>query len=119
MEEASHYRQHLAAIEEKIELARNSLRQVKQGEAVTDKGSSPGEKVTVGHLEETRKSGVTPAPVKVERERKSTHQIEDIEDIIGLPREVDQPVNPNRIRLVGILFVFFIVLILAYFAFLK
>jgi tetratricopeptide (TPR) repeat protein len=119
IEEASHYKQHLASIEEKIELARNSLQQVKKGEIVTDNGSSRGEKVTVGHLEETRKSGATPAPVKVERERKSMHQIEDIEDIIGLPREVDQPENPNRIKLAGILFVFFIVLILAYFAFLK
>jgi tetratricopeptide (TPR) repeat protein len=119
IEEASHYKQHLAAIEEKIELTRNNLQQVKQGEAFTDTGSPPGEKVSVGHLEETRKSRVTPAQLKFEKRTVSTHQIEDIEDIIGLPHEVDQQVNPNKIRLAAILFVFFIVLLLAYFAFLK
>ncbi|MEI7433387.1 MAG: tetratricopeptide repeat protein [Methanomicrobiales archaeon] len=119
MEEASHYKQQLEAIEEKIRLARNSLQQVKSGEAATGMGSKPGAKVTVGNTEETRKLRVPIAPVMAESGTNSMHQIEEIEEIIGFPHEGDQPVNPNRIRLAGILFVFFVVLFLAYFAFFK
>jgi hypothetical protein len=43
----------------------------------------------------------------------------DIEDIIGLPDDVDQTVTPDKIRLAGVLFIFFVVLILAFFAFFK
>ena len=119
MEEATHYTQQLEAIEEKITLTRKSLKQVKPGEAETDTGINRGVKVNAGKREETGKVSATVSPVAVNGGTERMHQIKDIEDIIGLPDDVDQTVTPDKIRLAGVLFIFFVVLILAFFAFFK
>lgn len=119
MEEATHYSQQLESIEEKIELTRNSLKQVKQGEAEKVTMGNTGVTVTGGNAKGTRKTSVPVSPVAVEEGTENAHQIKDIEDIIGLPDENSQPATPGNIRLAGVLLVFFIVLILAFFAFFR
>jgi tetratricopeptide (TPR) repeat protein len=118
MEEAKQYRVQLKSIEENIELTRKSLKQVKP--AVAGRESGPALSISTGKSA-GRSDAVTPVQhIAAGQGTGSTQQIKDIEDIIALPHEeVDQQVTPGKIRLAGILFIFFVVIILAYFAFFK
>jgi tetratricopeptide (TPR) repeat protein len=116
LDEARHYQEQLTIIEENIDLTRRRLLQGKPGE----KGAQPESKE-----QERRMQG---NPVKAEPVARhdtavigteNTHQIKDIEDIIGLPEEVDKPASPGRIRLASIMFIFLVVLVLSYFAFFR
>ena len=114
IEEATHYKHQLKVIEENIEMTRKSLMQ-----AETETAGNPGVNATKENANVTGKFPAPVTPVTDGGVTGSTHQIQDIEDIIGLPRNVDQPAAPNKIRLAGVIFVFFVVLILAFFAFFK
>ena len=115
IEEATHYKQQLKAIEENIEMTRKSLMQVETETA----GTTPGIKTNRENNDITRRENVPVMPVAAEGGTGRTHQIKDIEDIIALPSETDQPVTPGKIRVASILFIFFVVIILGYFAFFK
>jgi hypothetical protein len=104
LDEAKHYKQQLMIIEENIELTRRRLLQGKP-EVATRENSQDA-------------VNIQPVP-RVAGGTEDTHQIKDIEDIIGLPEEADQPATLNRIRIVSILFIFFVVLILGFFVFFK
>lgn len=107
LEEAKLYKQQLMIIEENIELTKRRLLQGKP--EVARRENTPD---TVNIQPVPRAAGAVGG-------NDNNHQIKDIEDIIGLPVEADQPATPNRIRIVSIIFIFFIVLILGFFVFFK
>jgi len=118
-EEAKHYNQQLKEIEERIGLTRKSLKQVKPAEAETGPVRSPGVNGNGGNTGRSAKETPLETPGGVRSGTDSAPQMKDIEYIIGVPDDDDQPVAHRRIKLVSILFIFFIVIILGYFAFLK
>ena len=107
IEEATHYSQQLEAIEEKIELTRNSLKQVKEGEAENVTIGNTGATVTAGNTKRTKKISAPASPAVVGEGTENAHQIKDIEDIIGLPDETDQPATPGKNQAGGCITCFF------------
>ncbi len=77
----------------------------------------PALPVSKGTTEGRSGEGAPVTQTAAGREAEGPQQIKDIEDIIGVHHEADPPVIPGRIRLASVLLIFFVVLLLGYFAF--
>lgn len=119
IEEVKYYNQHLKDIEDSIELTRKNLQHVKQ----TVEGPYDGSIQEVPPVDENSRKPPEPAAgmiqAKAENGSGSAQQITEIEEILGISEDEEQPATPDRVRLASILFIFFVVVLLAYFAFLK
>lgn len=119
LDEARHYKQQLMIIEENIELTRRRLLQGKQGEPGIQPAHNNPEMAAGENSADALKVQPVARPAETVGGTENTHQIKDIEDIIGLPDETDEPPTPNKIKVASILFIFLVVLVLGFFTFFR